>query len=175
MLSRPSVVRPARLALSRAAFPPTPKSRGFAAAASTSSTGSYETSDHGGIKVASRDGHAPTTTLAVVAKAGTRYQPLPGLTAGLEEFAFKVTETLAAMLVIHLELISATVQNTLKRSALRITRESELLGGQLTAYHTREALILEASFLRNDLPYFAELLGEVLSQTKYTCEDYTVL
>lgn len=59
-------------------------------------------------------------------------------------------------------------QNTQKRSALRITRESELLGGQLQAYHTREALVLEASFLREDLPYFAELLAEVISQTKYT-------
>jgi hypothetical protein len=40
----------------------------------------------------------------------------------------------------------------------------------LTAYHTREALIVEASFLRNDLPYFAELLAEVITQTKYTSE-----
>lgn len=61
-------------------------------------------------------------------------------------------------------------QNTIRRSALRITRESELLGGQLTAYHTRESLVLEAKFLREDLPYFTELLGEVLAQTKYTGE-----
>jgi ubiquinol-cytochrome c reductase core subunit 2 len=59
-------------------------------------------------------------------------------------------------------------QNTHKRSALRITRESELLGGQLISYHTREALVVEAKFLREDLPYFTELLGEVISQTKYT-------
>lgn len=44
-----------------------------------------------GLKVASRDAHGPTTKLAVVAKAGTRYQPLPGLTVGLEEFAFKAS------------------------------------------------------------------------------------
>jgi ubiquinol-cytochrome c reductase core subunit 2 len=43
-----------------------------------------------GLKIAARDGHGPTTKLAVIAKAGTRYQPLPGLTVGLEEFAFKV-------------------------------------------------------------------------------------
>lgn len=60
------------------------------------------------------------------------------------------------------------LQNTYKRSALRVTRESELLGGQLNAYHTREALVVEAKFLREDLPYFTELLGEVISQTKYT-------
>ena len=60
------------------------------------------------------------------------------------------------------------LQNTNKRSALRITRESELLGGQLVSYHTRESLVIEAKFLREDLPYFTELLGEVISQTKYT-------
>ncbi len=62
------------------------------------------------------------------------------------------------------------LQNTQKRSALRITRESELLGSQLEAYHTREALVLQASFLRGDLPYFAELLAEVITQTRYTSE-----
>ena len=43
-----------------------------------------------GVKVASRDVAGPTTKLAVVAKAGTRYQSAPGLTSGLEQFAFKV-------------------------------------------------------------------------------------
>lgn len=62
------------------------------------------------------------------------------------------------------------MKNTDRRSALRITRESELLGGQLAASHTREALVLEASFLRDDLPYFAELLAEVITRTKYTSE-----
>ncbi|KAL6861034.1 ubiquinol-cytochrome-c reductase complex core protein 2 [Trichoderma novae-zelandiae] len=124
--------------------------RGFAAAAAAP-TGSYETADISGLKVASKDAHGPTTTLAVVAKAGTRYQPLPGLTYGLEQYAFKTTQ---------------------RRSALRITRESELLGGQLTASHTREALVIEASFLRDDLPYFAELLAEVVSQTKYTTHEF---
>ena len=40
----------------------------------------------------------------------------------------------------------------------------------MLAYHTRESLVLEAKFLREDLPYFTELLGEVVSQTKYTGE-----
>lgn len=64
--------------------------------------------------------------------------------------------------------MSLDSQNTEKRSALRITRESELLGGQLKAYHTREALVVEAAFLREDLPYFTELLGEVITKTRYT-------
>lgn len=38
----------------------------------------------------------------------------------------------------------------------------------MVAYHTREALIIEAKFLRDDLPYFTELLSEVIFQTKYT-------
>lgn len=46
-------------------------------------------------------------------------------------------------------------------------RESELLGASLNAHHSRENLVLEAKFLRDDLPYFVELLGEVASSTKY--------
>lgn len=38
----------------------------------------------------------------------------------------------------------------------------------MLAYHTREAVVLEAKFLREDLPYFTELLGEVISQTQYS-------
>ena len=115
----------------------------------TAASGSfnYETGDVTGVKIASRDLPGPTTHLAVVAKAGTRFQPLPGFSTGLEKFAFK---------------------NTWKRSALRITREAELLGGQLSSYHSRENLVLSTKFLREDLPYFAELLGEVITQTKYT-------
>ncbi|TVY88427.1 Cytochrome b-c1 complex subunit, mitochondrial [Lachnellula willkommii] len=153
MISRSAIGRNAQLALRRqCCAKPAPSNRRGLAAVSTGSTSfSYESADVGGIKVASRDVAGPTTSLAVVVKAGTRYQPLPGLTVGLEGFAFK---------------------NTLRRSALRITRESELLGGQLLAYHTRESLVLEAKFLREDLPYFTELLGEVITQTKYTDYEY---
>lgn len=118
----------------------------------TAASGSfnYETGEAAGVKLASRDLPGPTTHLAVVAKAGSRFQPLPGYSDGLEKFAFK---------------------KTYKRSALRITRESELLGGQLSATHSRENLIISAKFLRDDLPYFAELLGEVISQTMFTGEQ----
>lgn len=51
---------------------------------------------------------------------------------------------------------------------MRITREAELLGGELNAWHSRENLIIGAKFLRDDLPYFVELLGEVISNTKFT-------
>lgn len=51
---------------------------------------------------------------------------------------------------------------------MRIQRESELLGSALEAYHSRENLVIGAKFLRDDLPYFVELLAEVATQTKYT-------
>ena len=65
--------------------------RGYAAAASGSFQ--YETGEHSGVKFASRDLPGATTTLAVVAKAGTRYQPYPGFADALEKFAFKVLHT----------------------------------------------------------------------------------
>lgn len=150
MIGRSALTRGARLALRRQDCAKVAQRRGYAAAASTEAA-SYESTDINGIKVASRDPRSPTARLAIVAKAGTRYQPLPGLSVGLEEFAFK---------------------NTDKRSALRITREAELLGGQLKAYHTREALVVEAAFLRDDLPYFTELLGEVITKTRYTTHEF---
>ena len=55
------------------------------------STSSIETGEAGGVKFASRDLPGPTTTLTVVSKAGSRYQPLPGFTDALEKFAFKVS------------------------------------------------------------------------------------
>ncbi|OTA97204.1 hypothetical protein M434DRAFT_392162 [Hypoxylon sp. CO27-5] len=151
MFSRSALSRGAQLAARRQGCSQLAQRRGYAAASSAPSSFTYDTSDVAGVKVATRDSHGPTTKLAVVAKAGTRYQPAPGLTVGLEEFAFKNTE---------------------KRSALRIVREAELLGGQLLAYHTREALVLEASFLREDIPYFTELLAEVISQTRYTTFEF---
>jgi len=149
MISRSSLGRSAQLALRRQSCAQPANRRGLAAAASGSFQ--YETGDATGVKIASRDLAGPTTTLAVVAKAGTRYQFLPGLSEGLEKFAFKSTE---------------------RRSALRINREAELLGGQLFAYHSRESLVVGAKFLRNDLPYFVELLGEVASKTKYTAHEF---
>ncbi|KAI2616363.1 LuxS/MPP-like metallohydrolase [Hypomontagnella submonticulosa] len=152
MFLRSALSRGAQLAARRQSCSQLSQRRGYAAAASSAQSAlNYDTSEVAGVKVATRDSHGPTTKLAVVAKAGTRYQPAPGLTVGLEEFAFKNTE---------------------KRLALRIVREAELLGGQLLAYHTREALVLEASFLREDIPYFTELLAEVISQTKYTTYEF---
>jgi hypothetical protein len=111
------------------------------------STFAYETGEASGVKFASRELPTGVTTLSVVARAGSRFEPLPGYSDALKTFAFKSTS---------------------KRSALRITREIELLGGQVQAYNSRENLVLKASFLQDDLPYFAELLAEVVSKTRYT-------
>ncbi|KAI4166455.1 MAG: hypothetical protein LQ343_008034 [Gyalolechia ehrenbergii] len=54
----------------------------------------YETGEVNGIKFASRDLPGPTTQLAVVARAGTRFQVYPGFAEGLEKFAFKLLDEL---------------------------------------------------------------------------------
>ncbi|KAJ5714527.1 uncharacterized protein N7483_011708 [Penicillium malachiteum] len=138
MLSRSSLSRNAPRALSAGR-------RAMASAANP--TFQYDVSEAAGVKVANREVNGATGTLALVAKAGSRYQPFPGFSDALEKFAFK---------------------STLKRSALRITREVELLGGEISSTHSRENVVLRAKFLANDLPYFTELLAEVASQTKFS-------
>ena len=64
-------------------------------------------------------------------------------------------------------LMADGTQNTERRSTLRLQRESELLGAKLQSYHSRENLVVGAKFLRDDLPYFVELLAEVATMTKY--------
>lgn len=86
MICRPALTRGSQLAL-RSQGAAKLAQRGFASAAATAA--SYEPTDISNVKVASRDDGGPTTRLAIVAKAGTRYEPLPGLAVGLEEYAFK--------------------------------------------------------------------------------------
>lgn len=59
-------------------------------------------------------------------------------------------------------------QNTEKRFAVRIIRETELLGSQIFTNSTREAVVFGAKFFREDLPYFVELFAEIASQTRYS-------
>ena len=88
MISKTSLCRGAQLGFRRQCRTKHDNRRGLAAAASGSF--SYETGDASGVKYASRDLPGPTTTLAVVARAGTRFQMLPGFSDGLAKFAFKV-------------------------------------------------------------------------------------
>ena len=50
----------------------------------------YQTGEANGVKFASRDIPGPVASLAIVAKAGTRFEPIPGLAEGLHRIAFKV-------------------------------------------------------------------------------------
>lgn len=101
------------------------------------------------IKVLAQDSGAPTSTLALIAKAGSRYETKFGLSHHLKNFAFK---------------------NTTKKTAFRITRETELQGGSISAHMTREHIIYTAQFFREDAPYFVEILSDVAQHTKYS--DY---
>ncbi|KAG9662408.1 hypothetical protein KCU76_g6787, partial [Aureobasidium melanogenum] len=85
MLSCSAFRRPAQRAARNLSAPST---RGLAAPASGSFA--FETGSANGVKFASRDMAGPMTKLAIVSKAGTRYEPLPGLSLGLQSFAFKV-------------------------------------------------------------------------------------
>jgi len=81
MLSRSSLCRNAPRALSSGR-------RAMASAANP--TFQYDVSEAAGVKVANREVGGATGTLALVAKAGSRYQPFPGFSDALEKFAFKV-------------------------------------------------------------------------------------
>jgi ubiquinol-cytochrome c reductase core subunit 2 len=91
MLSPSSISRSCIQSLQRHGVGHRLHSRGLAAAASGSFQ--YEIGQEKGIKYASRDLPGPTTTLTIVAKAGTRYQTLPGYSDALEKFAFKVSSS----------------------------------------------------------------------------------
>jgi hypothetical protein len=89
MFSRSTACRGAQRAARQQALRQTQR-RGLAAPASGSFQ--YEAGEAKGVKFASRDFAGPTTTLALVSRAGTRFQPLPGLTEGLANFAFRVRQ-----------------------------------------------------------------------------------
>lgn len=106
----------------------------------------FSSQEVAGVKVFSRDEGRTTSEVSVIIKAGSRYNTTPGLAHILEKFAFK---------------------NTSNRSALRLTRESELLGGQLSSSISRENIVLTAKFLREDLPFFVEALADTLQNTSF--------
>ncbi|KAG6329508.1 hypothetical protein ID866_9581 [Astraeus odoratus] len=105
-----------------------------------------------GVKVAAVDNGQPTTAVTVLVKAGSRYEPSPGVAHTLKNFAFK---------------------STAKRSTLGTVRESELYGGVLSASLSREYLALTTEFLRGDEPFFTSLLVSVLTSTKFHPYEYS--
>ncbi|KAK4704335.1 hypothetical protein P7C70_g1870, partial [Phenoliferia sp. Uapishka_3] len=104
-----------------------------------------------GVKLASFTDPAPTSSISVLVKAGTRYETSPGLAAVLKSSVFKGTN---------------------KRSAIRLVRETEMYGGVLSASLTREHLVLTAEFLKGDEAYFAEVLGDAVTQAKFAKHEY---
>jgi ubiquinol-cytochrome c reductase core subunit 2 len=63
--------------------------------------------------------------------------------------------------------------NTNTRSALRFTRESELLGGIFSSKVTRDAVVLNTQFLKADLPYYVEALGNTLANPAFRPHELT--
>lgn len=95
------------------------------------------------VKIVSRDQPGNLTTLAVkVNNAGSKNGKI-GVAHLLAKYAFLNNEA---------------------KSALRFTRESELLGGSFSSYVTRDAIVLKTQFLKQDLPYYVEALGNTLQK-----------
>lgn len=106
----------------------------------------FSTQEAAGIKVVSRDDLSPISEVSVVINAGSRFNTTPGVSHVLKNFAYR---------------------NTANRSALRLVRETELLGGNLSASLTRDNIVLTSKFQRKDLPFFVEALGDVVSNTLF--------
>ncbi|GAA5855918.1 hypothetical protein JCM8547_000415 [Rhodosporidiobolus lusitaniae] len=104
-----------------------------------------------GIKVASVDSGLPTSSISVVVKAGSRYEPAPGVSHVLK---------------------SSLLKSTNKRSQIRLVREAEALGGVLSTSLSREHLVLTAEFLKGDEAFFAEALGDAVTQAKLPVWEY---
>nr|CAG8448643.1 14306_t:CDS:2 [Entrophospora candida]CAG8579396.1 11441_t:CDS:2 [Entrophospora candida] len=106
-----------------------------------------------GITTVSIKDSTPASSVSLVVKAGPRYETINKIGAAhyLKNFAFK---------------------NTTNKTAFRITRETELLGGVLAANLTRENLILTAEFLPDNLEYFLGVLSDVIFNTKYEPHEF---
>lgn len=84
MIARSAISRQAQRAVRQSW---TQSTRGYAAA---SGSFQYQTADSNGIKIASRDIAGPVSTVALVSRAGTRYETWPGLAEALDRYAFRV-------------------------------------------------------------------------------------
>ncbi|KAF8548428.1 LuxS/MPP-like metallohydrolase [Imleria badia] len=105
-----------------------------------------------GIKVAAIDNGQPTAAVTFLVKAGSRYEPGPGVAHALKNFAFK---------------------STAKRSTLGTVRESDLYGGVLSTSLSREYLAFTSEFLRGDESFFTSVLTSILTTSKFLPHEYT--
>lgn len=95
----------------------------------------------GSIKLTSRESTGYLSNISVVINNGGSRAGKSGLSHLFSKFSFL---------------------NTQNKSALRFTRESELLGGIFSSKVTRDSIILNTQFLKADLPYYVEALGNTL-------------
>ncbi|KAG0337894.1 ubiquinol-cytochrome c reductase core subunit 1 [Podila horticola] len=102
-----------------------------------------------GIKIAALDESSPTASVSLVINAGSRFEPKDkaGIAHFVKNYGFK---------------------NNGKRSAFRIARETELVGGVLSSNLGRETISFTAECLKEDVPYFVEVFGDLVAQTKFT-------
>lgn len=112
---------------------------------------SFTTANASSITTAAADDGALTSTVTVAIKAGPRYESHPGVAHVLKNYLFKSNQ---------------------KRSALRVVREAEFYGGVLSTALTKEHLLLTAEFLRGDEDFFVELLGDVLTKSKFAKHEF---
>ncbi|CCH59336.1 hypothetical protein TBLA_0B05010 [Henningerozyma blattae CBS 6284] len=102
--------------------------------------------------VSAVDTPSAVSSLAVRVRGGSRYSDKDGVSHLLSRFNY---------------------QDTAEKSSLRLVRESELLGGKLQSTVDREYITLSAQFLKQDLPYFVEAIGNVLSKTSFNKWELT--
>ncbi|KAF9283417.1 ubiquinol-cytochrome c reductase core subunit 1 [Mortierella alpina] len=123
---------------------PTILKAGYATAVSKTSNG---------VKVAAFDESAPTASVSLVINAGARFEPKDkaGIAHFVKNFGFK---------------------NNGKRSAFRIARETELVGGVLSSNLGRETVSFTAECLKEDVPYFVEVFGDLVNQTKFAEHEF---
>ncbi|TEB33922.1 LuxS/MPP-like metallohydrolase [Coprinellus micaceus] len=107
-----------------------------------------------GVKVAAveKASSAPTASLTVLVKAGSRFESKEGVANALKNFAFK---------------------STAKRTALGTVRESDLYGGVLSSSLGREHLALSAEFLKGDEAYFLDVLASFITSAKFTRHEFS--
>ncbi|GJJ68558.1 ubiquinol-cytochrome c reductase core subunit 2 [Entomortierella parvispora] len=111
------------------------------------------TKTNNGIKIAALDENSPTASVSLVINAGSRFEPKDkaGIAHFVKNFGFK---------------------NNGKRSAFRITRETELVGGVLSSNLGRETVSFTAECLKEDVPYFVEVFGDLVAQTKFADHEF---
>lgn len=91
------------------------------------------------------------SSLLVKVHGGSRYADKAGVSHLLNRFNF---------------------QDTSKKSSLRLVRESELIGGQFQSQVCRENIVLSANFLKSDLPYYINAIGDTLNNTEFKKHEF---